>query len=135
MLGWLFGKDLKTVLSETKKITVDGIRFEIKKVNVLNYLDGSKVLLNTYDIHKTAKAKEAVVPPNVKEIEKHYKQVLVAGVVSPALSLEEKEGCILVDELFTYPGTVEKLYTQIMVLTYGKKKVKQLISAGKSASS
>lgn len=131
MLNWLFGRDLKKVLAQTKKVTVKGIRFKIKKVNLLNYLDGSKILLQHFDTHKTKVEKASTITVSEEKVKQHYKQVLVAGVVEPKLSLSEEEGCILVDELFIDWEVVNLLYLQIVEYTYGKKKVKRHTLAGK----
>lgn len=134
MLNWIFGRDLKTVLTKTQKIRVRGIRFTIKKVNLMSYLDGSKVLTQQYDTHKTKSAKEALANSSVStdRQQEHLKEVLVAGVVNPKLVFKKEDDGICVDDLFIDMEMVNELYLRILELTYGKKKVKQLISAGKS---
>ncbi len=132
MLKRFFGRDLKSELYETKKVVICGVRFKIKKVNLLNYLDGSQVLVQKFDLHKTPGAKEVPVPPESK-IRKHYSDILVAGVAEPRLVFKAEDGGILVDDLFINWEMVTELYTQIMTFTYGKKKVKQLISVAKSS--
>lgn len=133
MFDWLFGRELKKVLNETKKIKVLGIRFTIKKVNLLNYLDGSKVLIQAYDTHKTA-GQKAVSNPSFSEdkIKRHYADIFLAGVVTPQLAatkeLAEKEKRVFVGDLFVDWNLATELYVQIMTLTYGKKKVKQAMS-------
>lgn len=140
MLGWLFGRELKDVLNETKKIKVCGVRFTIKKVNLLNHLDGSKVLLQSFDTHKTEGAKQALsqVQQSEKKIKDHYSAVLMAGVVEPALCWTEEDAKagkgIWVDQIYTNWEMVDELYSQIMILTYGKKKMKQAILAARNLS-
>lgn len=135
MLNWIFGRDLKKVLTETKKITVKGIRFEIKRVNLLNYLDGSKVLFQHYDTYKTKGAAPELppTPGSEKKMRDHYKEVLVAGVAHPKLVNNPEDDGIPVDELFIDWDLVQILYLRILEFTYGKKKVAQLISHAKSS--
>jgi hypothetical protein len=135
MFKFILGRDLKTELYATKKIKVAGVRFTIKKINLLNYLDGSELLLKKFDIHKTAGAKEAPANNlNEKKAKQHYAEVLVAGVVEPKLVFKAEEEGILVDDLFINWEMVVKLYGEIILYTYGKKKMKQLISAAKGLS-
>jgi hypothetical protein len=135
MLNWIFGRSLKSELYETKKIRICGVRFTIKKVNLLNYLDGSKVLLQKSDVHKTAASKEATPAMPIEKAQKHCKEVLVAGVAEPKLVFDKGQDGICVDDLFINDDLVNGLYNAILEFTYGKKKVKQLISAGKNLSS
>lgn len=129
-----FAKSLKTELYKTKKIVVNGVYFEIKKINLMDYLNGSKVLLQKFDTHKTAGVKNS--PANMSEdnAKKHMIDVLVAGVVDPKLCHKENGTDILVDDLFINIEMTNKLYLEILEFTYGKKKVKQLISAGQGLS-
>lgn len=138
MFGWLFGrKKLKDVLNETRKVRVSGITFTIRKVNLLDYLAGSKVLIQAYDTHKTAGAKIAGVQVSDDKIKRHYADILVAGVVDPKLTHKkenESDPAILVDDLFPNWGLVEELYAEIMAFTYGKKKFRQAMLAAKGSS-
>lgn len=129
MLRRLFSKDLKTELYKTKKIVVCGVRFEIKKINLLDYLNGSKVLLQQFDTYKTAGVKNT--PANLSEdnAKKHLADVLVAGVVNPKLTHKENGNDIPVNDLFMNMDMSNELYMKILEYTYGKKKVRQLISA------
>ena len=138
MFGWLFGrKKLKDVLNETRKVRVSGITFTIRKVNLLDYLAGSKVLIQAYDTHKTAGAKVAGVQVSDDKIKRHYADILVAGVVEPKLTHkkeDENDPAILVGDLFPNWDMIENLYAEIMAFTYGKKKFRQAILAAKSSS-
>ena len=129
MLKMLFGRDLKTELYETRKIKVRGVRFTIKKVNLLNYLEGSEVLLKKFDTHKTVGVKDAPAKLSEERARKHYAAILVAGVAEPKLVYKKEDDGILVDDLFINWEMVVDLYSKILEFTYGKKKVKQLISA------
>ncbi|CAB4170059.1 hypothetical protein UFOVP903_50 [uncultured Caudovirales phage] len=138
MLNWLFGrKKLEDVLHATKKIRVAGITFTIRKVNLLDYLAGSKVLIQAYDTHKTAGAKIAGLAVPDDKIKRHYADVLIAGIVEPALTYKkenEDDKRVLVDDLFPNWDLVEELYAEIMAFTYGKKKLKRAMSLAKNSS-
>ena len=134
MLNFIFGRDLKTELYTVRKLRVQGIRFTIQKVNLLNYLDGSEVLLKKFDLHKTAGAKEAPANLSEEKARKHYAQVLVAGVVEPKLVFRKEDEGVFVDDLFVNWEMVVELYTKIIEFTYGKKKVRRLTSVAKDLS-
>lgn len=138
MFSWIFGKSLEKELYATKPIKVNGVKFVIRKVNISNYLEGSKVLLQKFDTHKTSKQKESEPQVSQDKIKKHQADVLVAGVVEPKLVFKSSENGILVDDLFMNQEMVNGLYTAILEYTYGKKKVadmaQQLISREKSSS-
>lgn len=122
MLKWFRGRSLDDILNETKTVKVHGAKFTIRKVNVLNYLDGSKVLRQAFDTYQSGKTNLDDV--SEKKVKEHFAHVLVAGLVDPALSFKEEQGKILVDKLFTDWDLVGQLYEEIMNLTYGKKKAK-----------
>lgn len=122
MFEWFRSRKLNDVLNETKKVKVHGIIFKIRKINILNYLDGSKVLQQAYDVYQTAKSSDSLI--SEKKIREHFAQVLVAGTVEPKLSFKEEEGFIFVENLFTDWDLATSLYNEIIAFTYGKKKVK-----------
>ncbi len=126
MLNWffnLFTKDLSKVLSETKTFRFKRTRFIIKKIDVLDHTRGAQVMMQTFDIHKTASAKTPDIQSD-KKIREHYVQVLMAGVVHPRLKMKAEDVGILVDDLFVDWDIISKLYSEIMTFTYGKKKMK-----------
>ena len=125
MLNWLFGKKLESHLGQTKKVKVNGVKFVIKKLNALNYLDGSKVLKATYDTYKT-KGNDVSGLVNDKKLVEHFSHAICSGVISPKITLEKEETGIHVDELFVDWDLVVELYNEIMTFTYGKKKLKLL---------
>lgn len=123
MWNWLFGRKLEDALSETKRVRIKGIRFTIKKIDVLNYLNGSKVLFQVYDTYKLNKQDNLPDEVSEKKIKEHYSHVLVSGVVNPKLSLKKTDGAVCVDDLFSDWNLVNELYQHIIAFTYGKKKV------------
>ncbi len=122
MFGFIFGKNLKDVLNKTKNIRVHGVFFTIRKVNILDYLDGSKVLQKQFDIYQTGT--NQISEASEKKIKEHMSHVLVAGVVSPKLSFKQEQDVMFVDNLFTDWSLAVDLYNEIVAFTYGKKKVK-----------
>jgi len=125
MFDWLFGKSLDKALCETKKVRVKGIKFNIKKIDVLNFLDGSNVMAQTYSLYKSGKSNE-IDQLSQKKIREYLCQALVAGVVEPKLALVKEGRGQFVEDLFSIPGLIEGLYYEIMEFTYGKKKFSHL---------
>lgn len=109
-----------------KRIKIMGIIFKIKKIDPINYLDGSQVLLSSYAVYKTGSKDEQEI--SMKKIRKHQIDVLMAGVVEPQLTRSEDGEGIHVEKLFTDQGLVTALYTSIIEYTYGQKK-KNLLSS------
>ncbi len=129
--GFIFGRNLSAVLNETKTVRVKGVRFKIRKVNVTDHLSGSKVLLQTYDIYKTGLEKDTIDPMVEKKMKEHFSSVLSAAVVHPRLTLKEESEGIHVEKLFIDWDMTVGLYNEVMILSYGKKKVRQVSRATK----
>ena len=126
MINWIkriLGlRKIDEALNVTKYVRLDGIRFQIKKIDVLDYLDGSKVLLSAFDTYKTGKQKDFDV--STKKIKDHYRDVLMSGVISPTLSRKGNDQGMFVDNLFSDWELAERLYEEIIQFSYGKKKMK-----------
>ena len=122
MFSFFKSKKLESVLDATKKIKIDGVTFTIKKINVLNYIEGSKIIQQSYDIYKSGKNPQVNDSISEKKIKEFFAQLFVAGVVNPKLSLKENDDCIFVEKLFVDWDMCMKLYEEIMLFTYGKKK-------------
>lgn len=120
---WPFDKKLDDVLAKTKSVRIHGVKFQIKKIDPTAYLDGSRAMIQQYDIYKVSKA-GPVGDTAIDKVKDHYKDVFMAAVVSPLLRRKEGEG-LLVDYLFTEWDLAHELYTAIMEYTYGKKKLIQ----------
>ena len=133
MLGFLkrlfFGRDLSEVLSQTKKLVIQGVRFEIKKIDPLDHAKGLHVLRSQFDLYSLTKPKEhEVSEADLKKIRQHYRDVFLAGVIRPALSIKPESGeAIFVDDIFKDEMMSEKLYFEIICFTYGKKKFKSSV--------
>lgn len=115
------GKKLESVLHATRKVKVSGVVFTIGKINILHYLDGSKIIQQIYDVYKSSK-QEAMPEISEKKLKEFFSHFLVAGVVHPKLTLKEDGDGIFVEKMFVDWDMCMKLYEEIMLFTYGKKK-------------
>ena len=102
MFGWFTKpKDISEVALQRKKIVVHGVPFEIKKIDVLNYLDGSKTMLQLYDTYKAVGPTDRVaLEASHKKVREHYRDVILAGVVSPKLARKKDEDGFFFYDLF-----------------------------------
>jgi hypothetical protein len=123
MLNRLFGRDLHSVLNEKKAIKIKGVSFVIKKIDALAFLDGSRVMVQVYDTYRSKKGDAAAINIAEKKIREHLSEVIVAGSVSPKFTHKEEADGIYVNELFKDMDIANKLYEEILALTYGKKKL------------
>lgn len=108
-----------------KKVSVHGVIFQLQKLDPLAFLDGSKAMIQSFDIYKLATS-EVEQQASLAKIKEHYRDVFLASVVEPKLKRksEDKEG-LFVDYLFTEWDVANELYAKIMEFTYGKKKLKR----------
>jgi len=118
---------LNDALSEGKKVKIQGVIFVIRKLSALDHLTGAKVLTQHYDTYKVDKKTPS--DPNVKAIKEHFRDVFMACVISPKLSRKDEAGATSVDELFNNWDMANELYGEIIVYTYGKKKIRQMFKA------
>ncbi len=121
MLNWFRNRKLGDALNETKLVIVHGVRFRIRRIDPDSYLKGEKSLLALADTYKT-KGQKAASEADDKRVRQHYEDVLMAGVVSPALCRKPEAGGMLVSNMFTDPDLVLNLYAEIVAFTYRKKK-------------
>lgn len=136
MLKWIkrliFGKNLNEVLGETKTVKIHGIKFTIRKLDAVHFLDGSKVLAQVFDTYKVEAVKDKEkAQASMKKVKEYWADVFLASVVSPVLVRKKEDAvgeAILVDNLFTEWDLVNELYAQIILFTYGKKKLRQSTS-------
>lgn len=125
-------QSLKNYLTENKYVKIKGFEFLITKINVMNYLDGSKVLLQSYQTYTEARAKEKMseeISIN-KKLWDHYTDVICAGVVVPKITRQPTDDPkeVHIELLFHDMELVNKLYEEIIQQTYGKKKVARSLS-------
>lgn len=121
------GAGLRSALISEKKIKIDGIRLTIRKINNLDFLDGSKVLHKTFQTYEDKRLSGKPIDNDKlnKILKDHYRDVFLSGVISPKLIRKQDDSseAIYVDELFDNMEFAQKLYQSIFIHTYGKKKV------------
>ena len=121
---WPFqNKTLGDHLRAEKTLRIKGIRFKIKKINIMDYLDGSKVLKKAYDTYQIKPSEDGLLQTKSK-IKSVYRDVFMAAVMRPILSRKEDDAeTIWVDDIFNDWALASELYSQIYLFTYGKKKL------------
>lgn len=134
MFGWIrrlfYGRQLSDIVSATKIVKVHGVRFTIKKLDPTCFLDGSKVMLQTFDTYKVTHKDQntaEITQGFLDKIKSHYVDVFCSGVESPVLVRKKedaKDGAIYVEHLFTDWSLAHDLYQEVVGFTYGKKKFK-----------
>ncbi len=131
MFKWLFKKDddFRTAFSSTKKIRIDGVPFTIRKINVLDYLEGAKVMAESFSVYKMGNDKAAAMeaaldPAKIAKLKKYLTDIICAGCVEPKFVRQEAGNAneVSIDELFTDWVLAQKLATAIFEHTHGKKK-------------
>lgn len=121
---WPFTKKLEDVLF--KRIVVHGVEFLIKKIDPTNFMDGSKVMIQAFDIYKMQKPTEENAKVSLEKVREHYRDVFMSCVLSPKLKRKETEpDGLYVEHLFTDWDFSHELYAKIMEHTFGKKKILQ----------
>lgn len=124
MLKWFRGRQLEDLLNAVATVKVHGIKFKIKKIDALNFMDGSQAVVQMYQSYEAKRQDKSQI--NVDKIKKHYSDVFLAAVLEPKLCRKEeekKDGAIWVENLFTEWTLVNELYAKILEFTYGKKKI------------
>lgn len=120
---WPFSKKktLREYLDETKTVKIKGILFEIKRIDVVNFMQGAKVLLASYATYEDKK-KEDQIADSAKKVREYYKDVVLSGVVKPELTRNpDKEPTkINIDDVLVDMSLTEKLVQEIIV--FSKKK-------------
>src|SRR5688572_24031173 len=133
-LDFFVTRKLSYVLDKTYKVKVHGVKFELRKINPIDYVTGSRAVLQIYETYKVGNTQEVVEPTvgTLNKMKEHYIDVFMAAVVSPKLRRDEnsKDG-ILVSHLFSDWDLANDLYAKILNISYGKKKMKYLASLKK----
>lgn len=132
MFEWFKESSLEKHLNHMEEIRVCGIKFTIRKISPIDYLDGSQVMQRMFDTYTVNKSDDAV-PGLMKHLKKHYSDIFMAAVVEPKLTraTPAEEGKIFVENLMTDWELATELYEKIMQLTYGKKNYLLYKSQGK----
>ncbi len=118
--------DLKSRLKAVSVVKVSGVLFHIRKIQLLDYLEGARVLYEIFSEYKTKDQKllDDKLVKNINKAKDYMKDVMMAGVVKPKLvrKQEDDPDAVLVDDLFDDWIMVQSLVQEILDLTYGKKK-------------
>lgn len=123
MFGFFKKKSLEEQLKLTKTVRVRGVYFEIKKIDVLAYLEGFRVMQEMFSTYKTKNEKfDQSTVNDIKKAKSFMAEIIVAGVVNPKISLKKDDEGLFVDEIFKDWVLAQELVETIMSFTYGKKK-------------
>ncbi len=123
MFEWLKRKSLASALSETRRFRLKGVTFEIQKVSVSHFIEGGKVMKQTFDTYKTKDEKRSMSDVSWDKIKSHYSDVILAGVVNPQIARKDGEPGVFIDKIFKDWDMCNQLYEAICAYTYGKKKL------------
>lgn len=125
-LGNWFAKKLDDHVSETKRVRISGIVFEIKRISPLAYASGLDPFARHFATYEEKKAIDGILSSAdklpVNKVKDHYRDVFLAGVVSPKIVAKADGTHTQVDELFDDWGMCNELYAAITNFTYGLKK-------------
>lgn len=119
-------KTLQEYLKGTKKVVLHGVAFEIKRLNVMDHLEGLNVIQKIHDTYQAKKKDNSLAKiddlDELKKLQDYCRDILVAGVVSPKLSLK-KDGSdgIFVGDIFNDMDLAKELTVEILKLTFKKK--------------
>lgn len=119
-------KTLRERLSLEKRVRVCGVFFTIKKIDVMSYLEGARVLHEVFSVYKTKNERvlDDKMVANIKKARDYMRDVIVAGVVKPVVVRKQEDNpeAVLVDELLGDWALAQELTGAILAHTYGKKK-------------
>ena len=123
---WRRKKDFVDLINPVKVVKIHGIKFSIRKINVLDYLEGAKVMAETFSTYKGKDA--ASFDTNdfaaINKLKKYVGDIILAGCVHPKFSRDENptDDAIPISTLFNDWVLTQKLSQAIFDYTNGKKK-------------
>lgn len=117
----------------TEVVKYGDMSFKIKKIDPLNYLEGSKSVLQmfmTYEEKVRVNKDSTMLIADVNKLKAHYTDVIIAGVIEPKIVRKEPaaEGELYIEDVFKDWEMASFLFESIYGLTYGKKKIQSAIS-------
>lgn len=126
----IFGRSLRSALDTHKKVRINGVLFTIRKINVLDFLSGAHVLHQSFVTYEQKRQAGKIQDFDrlKSRVSDHYGDVFMSGVVKPKLSRDPGSENVCVQEILDDSDMSEKLYFSIFEHTYGKKKVRSLLS-------
>lgn len=135
-IAWKLGKkkrlekpiDFKERFYATKTVLIDDIPFVIRKINVLDYLEGGKVLAESFSTYKSGKNIKDVTDidtGSINKLKKYLTDIICVGVVKPKFIRGDTPSSpdeIPIEDLFRDWILAQKLAQEIFDYTHGKKK-------------
>lgn len=128
-MGWFSKKevDFRKLLNSEKNIRINGLPFTIRKINVLDHLEGAQVLSEIFSTYKTQTEKNIsnYDVTGFNKARKYLTDIICAGVVKPKFIRAESSDNpneIPIKELFNDWFLAQKLSQEIFDHTNGKKK-------------
>jgi len=110
-----------------KNISINGVKFKIKKIDLTSYLQGYNVLVSLYDLWNNKKEKTIEDSDRTtKKLREFYSDVFINAIVDPPFSKDGKNETVNVNELFNDWEIAHKLFNEIFKNTLKKKALKQL---------
>jgi hypothetical protein len=141
LLDWVFAsRKLAKTLYPEKRVVIHGVPIIITKLNPLSYVQGAQALTKVYDLYQKQKDSGELNQGVIDKIQKHYIDVFMSGVLGVMihgrrLELSRKpvepgdeDKKLFVKHLLNDWEFAEELYSEITLMTYGKKKMNQLKS-------
>ncbi|SRR6266540_1372289 len=122
---WPFSKRLSDVIGATKTVRAAGIKFKIRKLNVVHHMEGLNVLIETFSTYDRKREVEKMPQPDVEKmldrVRGVYRDIFLAAVEEPKLCATKGGQGQFVDDLFGDWDLCHALYQQIMKHTNKKK--------------
>jgi len=124
---WLNNQDksLAKALDPQKRVKIEGIIFQIRKLNPLDYLAGYKAIQQMFGVYQKEVKPAEMGDHEVKKIKEHYAHVFSAAVITPKITVklpEPGQPGLWSEALFNNWDICQRLYDEIIQFTYGKKK-------------
>ena len=121
------GEESKPFSLPTKTIKIDEMTFVIRKINVLDHLEGAKVLSEIFSVYKNSKEKSTLNSldvSNINKLKSYLTDIICAGCVKPKFTRDDiakNESEIPIKDLFSDWLLSQKLAQEIFEHTHGKK--------------
>lgn len=117
--------DLREKLTGLHTVKIQGVLFRIKKIDLMNYLEGARVLHETFSLYKSSQEKklDEKMIKNVNKAKDYMRDIIMAGVVKPELTRnpDKEPDAFPVDEILNDWVLSQELTAAIFAHTYGKK--------------
>lgn len=117
-------RSLADHISQGKFVVIDGIKFRIKKLDVMNYLEGAKVMQEIYAIYKNSEQKQIdeKTITSLKKTREIMKDIILSGVIHPKITRTKEDQGIHIDDVLSDWSISNQLVNAIIEFTAPKKK-------------